>query len=246
MITNMSTNMNLNPSTRIVLSLILSAFLVRQVCGDASERVVMLVVIAAAVAFVFRDFLLRSSPTSSSSQSSSPTSSSTDRNNGGVRTGLDPQLYTLRVVEAAVDSHRLVHLPARKGVYESLRRISRSYGRSRRGVVRRVTALLEDFYARIDTLTRKARDENRVAQSVQSLLDLRAEALNSLHTLTLSRPLALTKDVEEAREVVRDDTQRCLAQLFRRHRNTARLQKQDWKPPFAFDPSRDVNYSVHY
>lgn len=156
----------------------------------------------------------------------------------------DADLFTLRTV-APAQGRPLRHLPARPGVVRALVAAVTPLVHANRGGVWRVVAALEDFYARCDVCM-VDRSGAQARRSMRTLLDTRAEALNALHALTMADALpgAQQRALNAARRIVRRNTQRCLATLAHRHRNT--LRGTDWAPPYASDPRREPHYHVHY
>jgi hypothetical protein len=183
-----------------------------------------------------------------SSSSSAPERGKT----GGGKTGggkgswkhLDNDLYTLRV-PFALNARPPRHLSLRGNVTRALAALRPLTAHSR-GAVGRAVALLEDFYVRYDAALLS--DDGALARrTAPVLMDTRAEALNTLHTLHLTAaPQAHARLIESARRVVRHDTQRCIGTLRNKHGEALRGL---WlQPPYASDDTgrRGTSYHVHY
>jgi hypothetical protein len=154
---------------------------------------------------------------------------------------LDNDMYVLRNVHPSA-SRPLKHLAMRPHVERAVARL-RSHVERDGGKVGRLLACLEDFYARFDAALLGS--PTKAARSVRNLLDLRAEAINTMHTLVFARPDSTSgRAIRAGIEAVRSDTQRCLAALAARHAGSADVAAAEWRPPYANDPRRDPRYHV--
>jgi hypothetical protein len=154
---------------------------------------------------------------------------------------LDNDMYVLRNV-APSSSRPLKHLAMRLHVQRAVARL-RSHMERDSGKVGRLLACLEDFYARFDAALLGS--PLKAARSVRDLLDVRAEAINTMHTLIFARPASTSsRAITNAIEVVRRDTQRCLAALAARHAGDVNVAAAEWRPPYAYDARRDPHYHV--
>ena len=156
---------------------------------------------------------------------------------------IDGELYTLRV-PFPLKARPPVHLGLRSDVSRALKALA-PFARHSKGAVGRSTALLEDFYARFDAALLSS-DGALARRTIPVLLDTRAEALNTLHTLHYVVPVHVGHKVDLARRAVRRDTQRCIGTLSSKH--GASLKGLWMKPPYAWDPTarRDDRYNIHF
>ena len=155
---------------------------------------------------------------------------------------LDTQWYNLRRMSPE-SSAPLRHLSMRKEAIE-LVSVMRRYAKRERGKVGRVLACLEDFFCRYDRAL-LSDDPEFVAQVLPILMDTRADALNTLASLTFALPSASSPFLEKATYGMRDITQACIATLATKFKEHPSVNaRRDWRPPYPTDDRFDAHYSL--
>lgn len=171
----------------------------------------------------------------------------------GHKVGPDAALYTLRNY-APSPERPLRAIAARPAVSRALLRVLPTVLKRSRGQAWRVAVALEDFYERVDSLLQWAPPRGAgsgraaaIARSIQTLLDTRAEALNTLAALEWTRPdAAHRRRVRGAIRTLLADTASALQAVADRHSTRSpEVQAADWRAPRALDPKSDPHYHLY-
>lgn len=205
--------------------------------GDVRAGVLMTLVLGGVVAVIW----LAQKQRDASSAAVETTVAKMSSFGGGVNPHtIDNDMYVLR--NGMPTSRPLRHLALRPHVKRALAPL-RSHVARDRGKIGRLLVCLEDFYTRFDFALLGS--PSKAARTMRNLLDLRAEAINTMHTLVFSKPASVNgRAVDTAIHVVRQDTQRCMAALSARHAGHIDMATAEWRPPYAHDPRRDPLYHV--
>lgn len=154
---------------------------------------------------------------------------------------IDGERYSQRVAAPTADLP-LRALRRRPDVAHALSKLL-PHVRADRGAVTRVLTVLEDFYARMDTL--QGAGAAAVARNLRLLQDARADALNALASLEWTVPTGARSAgaIRRARTRVQRQTLEELRALSDRHARSPQVQAADWRPPYAVEAANVWNGS---